>query len=133
VREDHSTPARFDATWTPTIVILDPDGVERHRIEGYMPNREFRSQLEMGLARTAFKTGRFEDAERLYGSVAEKYADAPAAPEALYWRAVSRYKGTGDPSSLGEVAGELARKHPGNEWTTKAGIWAQPAASSKAA
>jgi hypothetical protein len=45
---------RFDALWTPSVVILDANGVERFRIEGYLPKDEFRAQLELGLARVAF-------------------------------------------------------------------------------
>ena len=112
-------------TWTPTVLVLDPTGTERQRVEGYMPNREFRAQLEIGLARAAFKSGRFEDAEDLYGRVAAGYAGMPAAAEALYWRAVSRYKGKGEGAALGEVAAQLSREYPNSEWATKATVWAQ--------
>ena len=111
-------------TWTPTILVLDPEGVERHRIEGYMPNREFRAQLEMGLARAAFKTGQFEEAETRYERVAAEYGDTPVAPEALYWRAVSHYKGKNDGAALGAVARELQERYPQSEWATKAAVWA---------
>jgi outer membrane protein assembly factor BamD (BamD/ComL family) len=129
LRENHEVPARFDVSWTPTVLIMDPDGTERHRIEGYLPNREFRAQLELGLARSAFKAGRFDEAEKRYDQLVRSYEATPAAPEALYWRAVSRYKGTGDPSSLGAVADELAQRYPGSEWATRASIWKQPAAA----
>jgi acetolactate synthase I/II/III large subunit len=45
---------RFDVLWTPTVLILDANGIERARNEGYLPNSEFRAQLEMGLARIVF-------------------------------------------------------------------------------
>jgi thioredoxin-related protein len=57
---------RFDATWTPTILILDSKGTEGHRIEAYLPKAEFQAQLEMGLGRVAFKEKRWLDAERIY-------------------------------------------------------------------
>jgi hypothetical protein len=123
LRENKEVPQRFDVSWTPTILVVDPDGAERHRIEGYMPNREFRAQLELGLARVAFKASRFDESERRYADVARNYGDTPAGPEALYWRAVSRYKGTNDPSPLGEVAKELAERYPGSEWTTRSQVW----------
>src|SRR5689334_6816478 len=37
---------RFDVNWTPTVLILDSQGKERHRIEGYLPKEEFEAQLE---------------------------------------------------------------------------------------
>jgi hypothetical protein len=39
---------RFDAVWTPTVLVMDSDGTERLRVEGYLPKEEFRSHLEMG-------------------------------------------------------------------------------------
>lgn len=125
LRENREVPARFDVTWTPTVLVMDPEGAERHRIEGYLPNREFRAQLELGLARTAFKAGTFDRAEELYGRIVESYPDTPAAPEALYWRAVSRYKGAGDASALGAVTQELNQRYPGTEWAKRASVWAQ--------
>jgi len=115
---------RFDALWTPTILVMDSDGVERSRIEGYLPKNWFRARLEMGLARVAFMHKKWSDAEKAYASVAEHYADTAAAPEAIYWRAVSHYKATNDHTVLGEVVSELNQKYPDSEWTLKSLPWA---------
>ena len=114
---------RFDALWTPTILVMDAGGVECYRIEGYLPKNWFRARLELGLARVAFMHKKWENAERIYADVAEDYADTAVAPEAIYWRGVSHYKLTNDHTILGEVAQELAQKYPGNEWTLKSVPW----------
>jgi TolA-binding protein len=114
---------RFDATWTPTILILDSKGMERYRIEGYLPKDEFQAQLEMGLGRVAFKEKRWPDAERIYSSVITKYPDTSSAPEARYWRAVSHYKGTNDHTVLTQVAQELQENAPASVWAKKAIPW----------
>ncbi|TMB11454.1 MAG: thioredoxin family protein [Deltaproteobacteria bacterium] len=44
--------ARFGVQWTPTILIVDPSGTERHRIEGFLPVEEFLAQLVLGLGRS---------------------------------------------------------------------------------
>ena len=44
---------RFDSVWTPSVIILDPNGKERFRIEGYLPKDEFRAQLKFGISRSA--------------------------------------------------------------------------------
>lgn len=98
--------------WTPTVLILDPDGKERLRIEGYLPKAEFRAQLEMGLARVAFLRKQWADAERRYAQVVERYPDSKVAPEAVYWRGVSSYKTTNDHTVLGEVAEQLKERYP---------------------
>jgi TolA-binding protein len=103
---------------------MDSDGVERYRIEGYLPKTWFRARLEMGLCRIAFMKKKFADAEKVYASVAENFADTAIAAEALYWRAVCHYKATNDHTVLGEVAKELSEKFPGDEWTLKSDPWA---------
>ena len=114
---------RFDAVWTPTVLILDSDGVERSRLEGYLPQEEFRAHLEMGLARVAFTHKRWADAERMYARVVEQYPDTKVAPEAVYWRGVSHYKATNDHTVLGELPGQFKEKYPDSAWALKASVW----------
>jgi hypothetical protein len=114
---------RFDAVWTPTVLILDSDGVERLRIEGYLPKEEFRAQLEMGLARIAFMRKQWADAEQRYTHVLERYPDSKVAPKAIYWKGVSRYKQTNDHRVLGEVSKRLKEKYRDSVWALKASVW----------
>lgn len=102
---------------------MDPDGVERARIEGYLPKNEFRAQLEMGLARIAFMSKQWEDAEKRYADVAAHYPETPAAPEAVYWRGVSRYQESHDAAVLASVAAELAGSYHDSVWAQKASVW----------
>ena len=109
--------------WTPTVVTLDPNGEERYRIEGYLPVEEFRAQLEMGLARVAFMSKDFADAERRYASVLDRYPKTKAAPEALYWKGVSHYKATNDHTILGEMPGLFRQQYPDSIWALKTAAW----------
>ena len=115
---------RFDAAWTPTVLIMDPDGNERWRIEGYLPKEEFRAQLEMGLARVAFMHKQWAEAERRYAEVLERYPDTTSAPEALYWKGVSHYKATNDHTVLGELPRQFKEKYPESVWALKTAAWA---------
>ena len=114
---------RFDALWTPSVLILDSNGKERFRIEGYLPKDEFRAQLELGLARVAFMSKDFADAERRYAEVVERYPNSKAAPEALYWKGVSHYKATNDHTVLGELPGQFQEKYPDSSWALKTAAW----------
>ena len=105
------------------MLILDPNGKERHRIEGYLPADEFRAQLEMGLARVAFMSKNWADAERRYAAVLDRYPNGTAAPEALYWKGVSNYKQTNDHTVLGELPGEFQQKYPDSVWALKTAAW----------
>jgi outer membrane protein assembly factor BamD (BamD/ComL family) len=102
---------------------MDTDAKERWRLEGYLPKTEFRAQLELGLARVDFMHKRWSDAEQRYSRIAERYADTAAAPEAIYWRGVTHYKGTNDHKVLKPVADELTTKYSNNIWTLKASVW----------
>ena len=115
--------ARFNAQWTPTTLIVDTDGNERHRIEGFLPADDFLSQLTLGLAKSAFARGDFTNAEQLYRSIADQYPDSDAGPEGLYWAGVSRYKGTGDASALGETARAFSSRYTDTSWAKKASVW----------
>lgn len=114
---------RFDAVWTPTVVVMDSEGVERFRIEGYLPKEEFRAELEMGLARVALMHKQWADAERRYAQVVERYPDSKVTPEAIYWKGVSRYKETNDHTVLGEVPEQLKGKYADSLWALKASVW----------
>lgn len=106
-------------------MILDAKGVERFRLEGYLPKDEFRAQLELGLARVAFMSKRWADAERRYAEVLDRYPNSKAAPEALYWKGVSHYKATNDHAVLGELPAEFQQKYPESIWAQKTIAWAE--------
>ena len=105
------------------MLILDPNGVERFRLEGYLPKDEFRAQLELGLARVAFMSKHWAEAETRYTAVLENYPDSKAAPEALYWKGVSQYKATNDHRVLGELPGQFHEKYPDSIEALKTIAW----------
>jgi tetratricopeptide (TPR) repeat protein len=118
----------FNAFWTPTQLILEPDRTERHRIEGFLPTEDFLAQLTLGLAKAAFARQQWDEAEKHFREVVEKYPDTSAAPEALYWAGVSRYKRTNDPAALRETASEFTRRYTDSDWAKRTTIWMpQPA------
>ena len=104
--------------------MIDPGGTERHRIEGFLPADDLLAQLTLGLGHSAFARQQWGEAERRFREVVDRYPNTEAAPEALYWAGVSRYKGKGDPKALGETAREFSRRYQGTSWATKASIWA---------
>ncbi len=105
------------------MLLLDSDGKERVRLEGYLPNADFLAALGSGLGRIAFVHKKYSDAERWYGDVAGRYGKSHFAAEATYWRAVAAYKATNDHSVLGKVAEELRSAYPSSVWAAKAIPW----------
>lgn len=123
VKEQPATFKRFGAQWTPTLVVLDPDGTERYRFEGYLPAPEFLAQLEFGLAKRAFAHEQWAEAERGFRMIVQRYPESDAAPESLYWAGVAKYKG-GDHGALKETAALFKRQYPDSAWAKKASVWA---------
>jgi Tetratricopeptide repeat len=115
----------YGAEWTPTILMLDPSGEERHRMEGFLPVPEFLPQLEMGLGRIAFSRGDFDAADRRFRSIVAEHPDADVAPDALYWAGVSRYKATDDAAALKETAAALKERYPDSPAAKKGSVWAR--------
>jgi thioredoxin family protein len=116
---------RYGAVWTPTTLVLDADGVERHRIEGFLPADDYLAQLMLGLAHMAFKREKWSEAERRFREIVERFPEGEAAPEALYWAGVARYKGSGKPDALGETARAFANRYRESSWAKKASVWAR--------
>lgn len=115
---------RYGVQWTPTTLVLDTDGTERHRVEGFLPADDLLAQLALGLAKVAFAQGDWTTAERRFRAVADQYAGGDAAPEAVYWAGVSRYKASGDPAALADTARRLKERHADSTWAKKATVWA---------
>ncbi len=114
---------RFGAEWTPTLIVAEADGTERHRVVGFLPADDLVAQLQLGLAKAAFSRGKFQDAQRGFEGVANSYSKTDAAPEAVYWTAVSAYKATGKPEFLKQGGAKLREKYPQSEWAKKASVW----------
>ena len=115
--------ARFGANWTPTVMINDADGKEYYRIEGFLPADDFLAQLKLGYAHYLFKSGNFGEAEKAFREVVDQLPNTDAAPEALYWAGVAKYKGTGDASALGATAQAFKSRYTDSPWAKKASIW----------
>jgi hypothetical protein len=121
IKEQPQTFERFNAQWTPTILILDSKGTERHRIEGFLPADDFLAQLKLGLAHAARLGGQFGDAEKRYRELAA--GNDEVAAESLYWAGVSNYKATNDPAALGETAKAFSERFTDSPWAKKSSVW----------
>jgi thioredoxin family protein len=114
---------RFEAVWTPTVMVMDPDGHERWRLEGYLPKEEFQTYLELGLARVAFMKKDWSAAEHHFSTVLDQHPNSKFVPVAVYYKGVSRYSASHDGGELAQTAATLSEKFPGNEWQLRSQPW----------
>jgi len=110
----------FKVMWTPTLVTLDYYGKEHHRTVGFLPPEELIPSLLLGMGKTDFETGQFNDAIIHFNTLLNGYPRSAAAPEAVYLRGVSRYKSTHDAKPLKEAYEQLKAEYPESEWATRA-------------
>ena len=115
---------RFNVKWTPTMIILDPDGGEHHRFIGFFSPEDFISQIILGKGKVEFDLDRFEQAIQCFQEVLARYPRADAAPEAQYFLGVAKYKASHDPKQLKLGLEVLQRDYPNSEWTKKAQVYA---------
>jgi len=116
---------RFNVVWTPTVIIAEPDGTERHRIVGFLPRVEFMAQLELGVSKAIFGREQFVDAQHALARVAQRYRETYAGPEASYWFGVSEYKQGKNRDFLRSTALRLREEYPDTEWAVKASVWVE--------
>lgn len=114
---------RFDAVWTPTVLLMDSEGKERVRLEGYLPREDFVAALRCGLGRIAFVHKKYADAERWYSDVVTNFAKSHSAAGAMYWIAVTRYKASNDHTVLSKAAEDIRNAYPSSVWASKAIPW----------
>jgi len=104
---------------------MSPEGVECHRIEGFLPVDDLIAQLTLGLGKVSFKREKYADAEKHFRQVVQDFPSSDVAPEAAYWAGVSAYKATNDAGNLKETHQDLQKRYPSSEWARKASVWAR--------
>lgn len=120
VPADSPLAAEFKVTWTPTLVTLDYYGKEHHRTVGFLPADELIPSLELGMAKTDFDTGQYNDAIIHLDRLLRYYPASGFAPEAVFLRGVSRFKSSHDAKPLKEAYEKLAADYPDSEWAKRA-------------
>jgi hypothetical protein len=102
---------------------MDPEDNERYRLEGYLPKNDFHVWLELGLGRVAFMEKDWSTAEKHYENVITRFPESKLAPEAVYYRGVSRYSVSHDSAELATIANQLSEKYSDSEWQLRSIPW----------
>jgi hypothetical protein len=111
----------FNTPWTPTLIVLDADGKEHRRSQGYLDARRFLAEMSLARLQAAIDRQDFAQASSLTDDVKKMTAgDAEREPEALYWSSVAAYKATSDPSNLMQGWNRLLDEFPQSDWAKKA-------------
>jgi len=116
-------PQRFKVHWTPTLVLLDADGEEHYRTVGFLPPEELIPTLMLGIAKSYFERGQYAPAAQFLEQLLATYPKSAAAPEAMYYLGVTRYKDTHNPGALKQAGEALQTNYPESEWAKRASVY----------
>ena len=121
VLEERNQPVmeRYQQVWTPTIVLIYPDGRAFYEWNGYLPPTHYLGHLLLGRGKGALKRHRHEEAARLFDAAAAQDPCDGVGPEARYWGSVARYKGSGKPDDLLGGWQRLRQEYPDSEWRVR--------------
>ena len=114
---------RFNIRWTPTVLVLGPDGTEARRIEGFLPKDELLGQLQLALGFVAVNQKDWATARQEFEAAVANTPDTAAAPEALYWAGVAKYSGSHDPAELRALGKQFKERYTDTAWAKRASIW----------
>ncbi len=112
--------SNFKLRWTPTLITLDPKGVERQRTVGFLQPMELIPSLLLGIAKVDFDMGCYVLAMERLERIMTEHPTCAVAPEAVYLRGVAGYKRDGAAQPLKDAYEKLNADYPGNLWTRRA-------------
>jgi hypothetical protein len=112
---------RFNTPWTPTLLVLDADGKEHRRSQGYLDSKRFLAEMSLARLQAAINRQQFQQARQFSEEARRLTAGDPVRePEALYWSSVAAYKASNDASNLVQGWNRLLDEFPQSEWAKKA-------------
>ncbi|HNU70485.1 MAG TPA: hypothetical protein PLG17_00640 [Thermodesulfobacteriota bacterium] len=106
--------------WTPMVMIMDQEGREHFRFTGFLPPTELCARLILDGAKIELSRKDFKLADKCLREVVETYKGTFAAPEAVYYQAVSHYMQRHDASALKKGLETLRQQFPHSEWALRA-------------
>jgi len=111
---------KYGVKWTPTLLILDADGVEQYQTLGFYPPEDLIPSLLLGMGKTCFNLPDRPAACGYFQRLMKEYPKNPLAAEALYLNGVSLYIETHDVGNLIGIYDRLAADYPESPWLTRA-------------
>lgn len=110
--KDREVRKSFGAYWTPAIYFVDSNGNSFYHFNGYLPPKEFRIILRLGLTETIMPRGRYDDIINIIDHNIEDFKDSSLLPKLLLQRELARFIKTKDNSKLKETLKDIQIKFP---------------------
>lgn len=110
--KDREIRRSLGAFWTPAIYFLDHNGNSYYHFNGFLPPKEFRAMLRLGISETIMPRGKYEDIINIIDKDLDYFSDSPLYQNLLVQREIARYIKTKDNSILKKTLKEIQQKYP---------------------
>ena len=111
---------RYKVKWTPTLLILDGEGVEQYRTLGFYPPDDLVPSLLLGMGKAKLNLPDRPAACDCFDKILADYPGSTLAAEAVYLNGVARYIESHDVTNLIGIYDRLAAEYPSSTWLTRA-------------
>jgi hypothetical protein len=112
----------FQAIWTPNLNVFDRNQNRIYWVEGWLPPSEFTAMLTVARGQYFLRGKKYTEAEPLFKAVFDQHPRSQFAPEALYYKGVSRYLNSHEVEELKEDWIMLQRFYPQSAWSLRSNI-----------
>lgn len=113
---------QFQVIWTPNLNFIGSRGKRIYHLEGWLPPSDFAAMLGIVRGHYHLAGKKFADAAPHFKGVFDRSPHSQFAPEALYYRGVSRYLDSHEVDKLKEDWTTLQRFYPQSAWSMRANI-----------
>ncbi len=110
--KDREIRRSLGAYWTPAIYFLDHNGNSYYHFNGYLPPKEFRAMLRLGISETIMPRGKYEDIIKIIDKDLDYFTDSSLYQNLLVQREIARYIKTKNNTPLKETLKEIQAKYP---------------------
>ncbi|SEM46017.1 Tetratricopeptide repeat-containing protein [Syntrophus gentianae] len=117
---DSELAPRFLIKWTPTLLILDKEGIAHDKNVGFFWPQELISCLLLGMGKTYFDKPDRTKAIACFEQIPTSYPRSSQAPEAIYLSGVAQYIEGHDVANLIEIYDRLKSGYPDSQWLMRA-------------
>ena len=111
---------RYKIKWTPSLLVLDDEGVEQSRTLGFFPPEELIPSLLLGMGKAKFNLPNRPAACECFSKVVAQYPNSSFAPEAIYLNGVSSYIESHEVANLIGIYDRLRAEYPKSPWLIRA-------------
>jgi tetratricopeptide (TPR) repeat protein len=110
----------YNVKFTPTCLLLNPEGNEEERSTGMLEENALMAFLLLGLSKSYYDMGRLDEGRECIEILTRDYPNSGQAPEAFFLRGIFRYHADQNRDHFKESYDILYERYKDSIWTKRA-------------